>query len=517
MPELSILICTITFCLYDFLGGNMFSIYIKYFFLIFNTLYISEHISTTSIVKFPKYLLMIMRTILISVFVYFFLDVSLSSKFIIMFALIYLFSFIHTNRPVQAFLTTAISFSLSFSIYILATSITCILFLSYYKNASSIPYNMSFLPSGIIQTLLSITIFRSGRISKGIAKLIHRKSILTNISISILPITSIVLLSINRRQTTQFTRDIAILSFLLLAIFTIHYWKNSITQTYRVKLCLANEKSLENEISNLKDEIRTLQTDNRHLTQIVHKDNKLVPSMETTVLEFLQSAKVLSTEELVTLGDELSRTLHEMARERAGILTSLSSTNNSMPSSGLIAIDGLLSYMEKRAAESNINYKVKMDDNIKELILTALNEDDLRHLLGDLIENAIIATNYSELPKHISIHLGSLQDKFLLEISDSGIPFNPETYQYFGYEHCSTHQEDGGTGTGLMDIWSIKKKYKESLYIYEYESSSNNIYTKKISFLFDGKNHFLLKTYRDKEIKNSLIRGDLHVFPHEAE
>ena len=313
------------------------------------------------------------------------------------------------------------------------------------------------------------------------------------------------------------TKTIIIISLIFLASFFLYYWQHRITQTYLERLRIANENSLENEITSLKEEITTLQADNHHLTQIVHKDNKLVPAMETTVLEFLQSAKVLSTEELFTRGNELGRTLQEMAKERKGILTSLSSTNNSMPSSGLIAIDGLLSYMEKRAAESNINYKVKMDDNIKELILTALSEDDLRHLLGDLIENAIIATNYSELPKHISIHLGSLQDKFLLEISDSGIPFNPETYQHFGYEHCSTHQEDGGTGTGLLDIWSIKKKYKASLYIYEYETSSSNIYTKKISFLFDGKNHFLLKTYRDKEIKNSLIRGDLHVFPNEVE
>lgn len=409
--------------------------------------------------------------------------------------------------------THIISFGLSYVLLAISCIINSLIFLPLYLFSPSSTHIIVDCFIGLFQIIMAILLLKSNRLYNGLLNIIRNKYIIHLLILcSITILYFLIISSINLTSSIIFEN----LFIIILCILFLYYWQHRITQTYLERLRIANENSLENEITSLKEEISSLTADNHRLTQIVHKDNKLVPAMETTILEFLQSAKVLSTEELVTLGDELSRTLHEMARERAGILTSLSSTNNSTPSSGLIAIDGLLSYMEKRAAESNINYKVKMDDNIKELILTALNEDNLRHLLGDLIENAIIATNYSELPKHISIHLGSLQDKFLLEISDSGIPFNPETYQHFGYEHCSTHQEDGGTGTGLLDIWSIKKKYKASLYIYEYESSSN-VYTKKISFLFDGKNHFLLKTYRDKEIKNSLIRGDLHVFPHEAE
>ena len=420
--------------------------------------------------------------------------------------------FFRTNS-LFSFSTFVISFGLSYFLLTISCGISSIIFISIYHSLDSIPFPTIDWCTGFIQILLAYLLFKTKRLCNGLILLIRNKYISHLLILCCVIISFFVIISSTLNPSIIFENIfIIVLCFLL-----FYYWQHRITQTYLEQLRIVNEKSLEDEITSLKEEITSLKADNHRLTQIVHKDNKLVPAMETTVLELLQSTKNLSPEELFTRGNELSRTLQEMAKERKGILTSLSSTNNSMPSSGLIAIDGLLSYMEKRAAESNINYKVKMDDNIKELILTALSEDDLRHLLGDLIENAIIATNYSELPKHISIYLGSLQDKFLLEISDSGIPFNPETYQYFGYEHCSTHQEDGGTGTGLLDIWSIKKKYKASLYIYEYETSSNNIFTKKISFLFDGKNHFLLKTYRDKEIKNSLIRGDLHVFPNEVE
>lgn len=505
----------VCFCYIFLEWSTMLTIIIRYFFILISFFYICTKLYYKSINK-KKSLLFLVPILSILLITSCLTNSNTLSRMIIALSICYLSVTIILNfKPLYSFFIISISFVLSLVFYILSNTLTCILYISYYGTESSLPYLSAAIASGFIQLIFVYFSLLSKRFQNGLRLLIVQKKIVFGSIASVFFIMGIIILSIYRSHILS-TKIIIIISLIFLATFFLYYWQHRITQTYREELRIVNEKSLEDEITSLKEEITSLKADNHRLTQIVHKDNKLVPAMETTVLEFLQSAKVLSTEELFTRGSELSRTLQEMAKERIGILTSLSSTNNSMPSSGLIAIDGLLSYMEKRAAESNINYKVKMDDNIKELILTALNEDDLRHLLGDLIENAIIATNYSELPKHISIHLGSLQDKFLLEISDSGIPFNPETYQYFGYEHCSTHQEDGGTGTGLLDIWSIKKKYKASLYIYEYESSLN-VYTKKISFLFDGKNHFLLKTYRDKEIKNSLIRGDLHVFPHEAE
>ena len=156
------------------------------------------------------------------------------------------------------------------------------------------------------------------------------------------------------------------------------------------------------------------------------------------------------------------------------------------------------------------------NENIKELAINAISEENLLHLLGDLIDNAIIAVKHTNKAKTILIHLAQLQNHFLLEISDSGIPFSLETYQHFGNEQHTTHSVDGGSGIGLMDIWKLKKKYKTSLHIYEYPDDTS-IYTKKISFVFDKKNHFLLQTYRYKEVAQNLTRGDLYVFPYKPE
>ena len=111
------------------------------------------------------------------------------------------------------------------------------------------------------------------------------------------------------------------------------------------------------------------------------------------------------------------------------------------------------------------------------------------------------------------IHIGISYDKLFFDIYDSGIPFTIETYQNFGNICYTTHKDTGGSGIGLTDIYKLKRKYKASLQIYEYPAQTNT-YTKKIRIWFDRKNHFLIQSYRAKEIEIELIRNDIHVFPH---
>ena len=238
--------------------------------------------------------------------------------------------------------------------------------------------------------------------------------------------------------------------------------------------------------------------------------------MLTAVTEYLENSTESTPEELTNQGKELSAQLQDMSKDRQGILSTLTKYKNALPKSGLHTVDGMLAFMETRAKENGITYKLQIEENMKEVAGNAIQEADLLHLLGDLIDNAIIATKHTDDKREILIHLGTLQNHFLLEISDSGIPFSLDTYQSFGNEAHTTHKDDGGSGIGLMDIWKLKKKYKASLHIYEYEEEGE-IYTKKLAFIFDRKNHFLLQTPRHKEAMQTLTRGDLYVFPNKTE
>ena len=306
--------------------------------------------------------------------------------------------------------------------------------------------------------------------------------------------------------------DVTTIISSIIALLIPFWWRHRIKQTYIENLRRLENLTYENTIADKDKQIKELEANNAYLAQIIHKYRKVIPAMELSVMELLQNNANWDTNTLKSNAQALQVQLEELRAERNNLLDNYQKDMVVTPQSGLHTIDAMIALMEKQAKEQWVRYKTQIDPSIKELALTSIKEADLLHLQGDLIENALHAVNESD-HKEILIHISKLNGCLLLEVSDSGAAFDIETYQHFGNEPFTSHEADGGSGTGLMEIWKLKKEYKISLYIYEYEIDSN-VYTKKISFLFDKKNHFLLKTFRDKEVKNALIRGDLHVFPH---
>lgn len=131
---------------------------------------------------------------------------------------------------------------------------------------------------------------------------------------------------------------------------------------------------------------------------------------------------------------------------------------------------------------------------------------DLVHLFSDLLENAIIATKCAHASS-IELSLQMLKGTPTISVSDSGIPFEIDTYMKFGISEASTHTNEGGTGIGLLDT-GHSKKYHVSLII---EELDNNIYSKRLSFLFDGKNRYLIISSRYQQIRSYQTRSDLLV------
>ena len=161
--------------------------------------------------------------------------------------------------------------------------------------------------------------------------------------------------------------------------------------------------------------------------------------------------------------------------------------------------------------QEQIDYTLRIAENIKTTAMQSLSEEDFSHLLADLIENAFIAMS-DVTDKKILINLGRMGNHLSVEISDNGQPFLPEIFQDFGLKAHTTHAGNGGSGIGLMDIWKLKKKYRASLVITEYAPGTYS-YTKQISLIFDAKKHYIIQTYRRRELGQIRFRDDLYIFP----
>lgn len=295
------------------------------------------------------------------------------------------------------------------------------------------------------------------------------------------------------------------------ALLLISWWRAIITRNYHRKLQQFEMQKLKNELVLKEQEITRLLENNKALAQIIHRDNKLIPAMELAVNTFLQNQNTLSPQQLKEQGLALSAHLQTMSQERKFNLTEYQTNGQPLASTGICAVDAVLQLMYQRALQEQIDYTLRIAENIKTTAMQSLSEEDFSHLLADLIENAFIAM--SDVPdKKILINLGRMGNHLSVEISDNGQPFSPEIFQDFGLKAHTTHAGNGGSGIGLMDIWKLKKKYRASLVITEYAPGTYS-YTKQISLIFDAKKHYIIQTYRRRELGQIRFRDDLYIFP----
>jgi signal transduction histidine kinase len=131
---------------------------------------------------------------------------------------------------------------------------------------------------------------------------------------------------------------------------------------------------------------------------------------------------------------------------------------------------------------------------------------DLRTLLADLIENAVI-TAKSGGGKEILVSIGVSEGRYLVDILDSGVPFEANTLVHLGLEKTTTHAEHGGSGIGLVTAFEILKHYRASLIIEEFSDESTP-YSKRVSVKFDGLNQYIVKTMRHREILSPVSQRD---------
>jgi hypothetical protein len=130
-------------------------------------------------------------------------------------------------------------------------------------------------------------------------------------------------------------------------------------------------------------------------------------------------------------------------------------------------------------------------------------------------QNTLSPHQLKEQGLALAAHLQTMSQerKFnLTEYQTNGQPFLPEFFQDFGLKAHTTHAGNGGSGIGLMDIWKLKKKYRASLVITEYVPGTYS-YTKQISLIFDAKKHYIIQTYRRRELGQIRFRDDLYIFP----
>ncbi|MCM1106306.1 MAG: GHKL domain-containing protein [Blautia sp.] len=444
---------------------------------------------------------------IVSSAVFFLTGISAYALSLLLFFLLLLYFY---HNPVKVTLTIGmLAYGISYALYAVGSLLvgTCLAVCSLDVQYSTPVF--IYLIIGFLSIAMSEGIFKIRRLRKGL-KLDSQGSVFIVCLVLGILLNLCILAGTHWRFIQYAKRGIVLLLLCLFGFLFFVIWQSLITSYYRKRLRRMELESLRQELAEKEAYIRKLEENNDGLAHIIHRDNKLIPAMEASVQAFLRSV-VEPPEEVKAHGRALSGQLEELAKGRRGILAAYESNRESVAQTGHVGLDGVLAYMHDRAAEKKICCEVKVGSGFSEAVPARIGETDCSHLLSDLVENAIIAIADSE-KRTILIHLGVLTHFPVIEVSDSGAPFDPAVYKEFGLERHSTHLHEGGSGIGLLDIWEIKKKYRASLHIHEF-SPEGKPYTKKLALVFDGKGHFLIRSYRNAELSMLNVRSDLYILP----
>lgn len=484
----------------------MLNIIIKHFFIYICCIYIYRHLQNNHTRNNFEIPISIVFSFSLALFTAIVKDFFPTFVNILPIIILWIAHSITSSQPKVSFITTIIAFAISYGIYV-TTSFTIVLFFSplYFETTSDIPNSILFI-SGVSEIIFLCLLFRIKRFRKGMPFLFSTAFL--NIGTFLCLFFLSLLTHIQTSNTSRLWIDISYSILLIITLASlIFWWQAQLTKSYLRKLQLLELESLRKELEETSKEMEHLKKQNEKLGRLIHKDNKLIPAMETAVIDFLSASE---QKENNTLGQSLVSQLKELSGSRREILDEVSAARSHHFATGVPALDTMLTYFDRRAEARKMKFTVNVTPDLKAYVPSRISSDDITHLLADLLENAIIAVTPCTNRK-IRLQIYPYRKWFVIELSDTGIPFQTKSLLQFGIQQLTTHKDSGGSGIGLMDIWKLKEKYHASIHITEYPNSSP--FSKRITFLLDHRNQYLIRTWRCEELKAESRRTDLCILP----
>ena len=388
------------------------------------------------------------------------------------------------NKIGYSIIITIISYAICLICLVLSTIITYIP----YKISNIDNYYINLITILLIQFMLIYYIFKIKRFKNGIIFLTEKLNndyfdmIMLNASISIILIVSVISTML---YSIEEIRKNLLISFIILGFILFILIQKNFTMYYKQKLLKDTLEQYKKEIEEKNNEIENLKKEKYNISKITH--------------EFYNRQKAL---ELAVKDDEIKNRIHNLTEEYSNEI-SIIKTLDKLPKTEIPEIDDMFNYMQKESLSKNIKFNLKLEGDIHYLINNIIAKNKLETLIGDHITDAINAVNNSKNDnKEILVILGIKESKYELSILDTGIEFEIETFKKLGIERITTRKDKGGSGIGFMTTFKTMKETGASLIIEEYDKT--NFYTKSVNIRFDGKNEYIIKSYRAKELKNKI-------------
>lgn len=319
-----------------------------------------------------------------------------------------------------------------------------------------------------VQYSLLVLLMRIRRIKTELIETVNagRNEILVFLWFVILSVRGIYMFSILTRR--DINAVLIICTFLLsLLFFMFYFWYKKELKLLYVTMIQENELDLlEKSIDSKEELIRGLRADNECLAKIIHRDNKLIPSVMMSV----RNAEADS---------ESACALNEIYSERSAALLKYESHGRQIYNSGIDEVDAVLLYLADRAASMGVNFEVIIPEDISK-IPDIITPSELNAILAVLCEYAMTSSRDRENGA-VCVNIDRSGDGFFIEVSDNGEKFDMKALKAIGKKRRFAKRKVRDESNGLIPLFTVLRHTGSSLTIDEFPQNKKYVKSLRVT------------------------------------
>jgi len=354
----------------------------------------------------------------------------------------------------------------------------------------------------VILFTLSYLLFKVRRFRNGFPFLFEKNAVFIALTLSV---GTLILVSIVIAPEEVFGNSVylllAVFGVIIIGIGIIIWARRGIKSFYKKKMKERSVELLEKELAQKEEDIQRLTMQNAAIRAANHKVAHRLTVMERSVAALVEVVQknalpAKASEELSIVADDLIRLSQDYQKgiEQIKVKTTLPTTKIKM-------VDDMFEYFSKLFKDEDIEFNLKVNGSILYMVENIVSQSKLETMIGDHLENALIAVNAGNNSfRSIFVILGLVGDFYELSVLDSGIPFEPDTLIRLGTNYITTHSDSGGSGIGLMTTFEAARECGASVVIREMKPNAAD-FSKSVTVRFDGKNDYIVQTHRTGELR----------------
>lgn len=402
----------------------------------------------------------------------------------------------------QSITVTITSFFYSYSIYVITLTVTGLML---FLNSLFIAYRFDRYLDAWIHILRYVTCFRGGMTARclmlgfqcvllrmtlknnpirsklsGVMK-IRRNDILIFLWVVFISLGTMVDISVlSRTDTSAVVMTCGFM--LILLLFIGYFWFRRELESIYVSRLQDNELGiLERSLGDKDRLLEALRAENELISGMIHRDNKLIPSMVMNVGKAAaeNGGGEEDTGKFIHDG-ETAGSLEEIYASRRNVLTEYETITGRLIHTGVTAVDGALLYLRGRAESAGAEFSAAVSADLNQMLNGQVMRSEFIALLAGLCEYSTQSAMQAEKGR-VQVNIGMDGSLLFLEVSDNGGAFDLSALRRIGKQQEAVGGESS-KNAAQIPIFKILRRNGADFTVKEMPDNEELTKTVRVTF-----------------------------------